>query len=351
MKPYIICETAYNHEGDFEYLKEMVNEITKLPVEAIKFHLLLNRESYIQKKHPLFNTIEKWMFSEEEWSNIITTCEGNGLDVIALCDDIESIKFIKNKHKNINSIELHASSLNDYYMLNELLGFDGRIVLGIGGSTLDEIELAIDLLKEKGKSNILLMYGFQSYPTDYGKINFSKMIKLRDLFGLPIGYADHTAFDDKLNVHISSLASALGFNILEKHFTIDFGSERIDYQAAIGNEQMIEIKQLMELNLLIYGDNSLSMSAEEKRYGNTGPMKKAIVAKRNISKGEKLTTGNLFFKRTIEESTIKQLQFTNLLGLEANKDIQKDEIIDFTKVDYKYNEVNFKDMTGGVREK
>ena len=40
-EPYIIAETAYNHEGDVNYLYKMIDEIAELELNAIKFHLLL----------------------------------------------------------------------------------------------------------------------------------------------------------------------------------------------------------------------------------------------------------------------------------------------------------------------
>lgn len=351
MKPYIIGETAYNHEGDFEYLKKMIKDIGEIGLNAVKFHLLLDTCSYFQKKHPLVKNIKKWMFSQEQWDYLIKFSCANNLDVIALCDDVESIRFINERHNDIKAIELHATSLNEYYMLNEVINFKNQIILGIGGSTLDEIEYAVDFLKKNGKNDILLIYGFQAYPTDYKDINLSRMLKIKDLFRLPIGYADHTSFDDINNVDISAMTAIMGFNILEKHYTPDFGIKRIDYHAAVGKEQMIAIKKKMEFYLNVFGDGSLGMSKSEIKYGNVGPMKKAIVAKKDISKGEKLSFDNLCFKRTEEESTIKQKDFMSLIGLEALIDIKEDEIIDFTKVKYVFNKASYSDLIGGLEEK
>jgi len=212
----------------------------------------------------------------------------------------------------------------------------------VGGSTIDEIAYAIDFLKSKEKNNILLMYGFQSYPTKYTDINLSKMLKIRDLFNLSIGYADHTAFDDPNNEIISCMAAMMSINILEKHYTPDYGIERIDYHAAVGKIQMLKIKELMELALRVCGNGNLKMSEAELEYGNTGPMKKAIVAKKKIKKGEKLSFDNLWFKRTADESPLKQNQFLQLIGLKSTKDIQEDEIIDFGKAKYKFKKADLK---------
>ena len=314
----------------------MVDDIAEIGLNAVKFHLLLNLRSYMQKKHPLMEEMKKWIFNKRQWDNIISYSHRKGLDVIVLCDDVESLEYINKSIANVSAMELHASGINDYFLLNTALEFDGQIILSIGGSTVDEIAYGVDFLKSKGKNEIILMYGFQSYPTNYENINLSKMLKIKELFELPVAYADHTAFDDPNNHIISIMAAMMGINILEKHYTLDYGKERIDYQAAVSKEQMLSIKKLMELALMVYGSGELKMSNAELEYGNTGPMKKAIVAKRDIKKNERLCLDNLWFKRTAEESSIKQNQFFQLVGLEVKKDIKEDEIIDFTKVKYKF---------------
>lgn len=344
-KSYIIGETAYNHEGDIKYLHKMMDDIADLKLNAIKFHLLLNPASYMQKDHPLINDIKKWLFTEKQWDDIIDYSNNKNLDFIALCDDVESLEYINKNKKRVAAIELHASGLNDWFLLSAASKFNGTIILGIGGSTIDEIEYAINILKNAGKDDIILMYGFQSYPTDYADINLSKMLKIKDMFNLPVGYADHTAFDDANNEIVSIMAATMGFNVLEKHYTPDYGKERIDFHAAVGKEQMLKIKELMKIALTTYGDNTLKMSDPELKYGNTGPMKKAIVAKTDIKKCEMLTVDNLWFKRTVEESPVKQNQFLQLLGLEAAIDIKEDEVIDFSKIVYKFKKVNLESFT------
>jgi len=343
--PYLIAETAYNHEGDFDYMIKMIDEIAEIEANAVKFHLLLKLNSYFQNKHPLIKTAENWLFSEDQWHKIIDHSLTQKLDVVALCDDVESLEFINNHYPDIFAIELHASGLNDYFLLKEALHFKGTIILGVGGSTLDEVQYAVNFLRSNGKSDILLMYGFQSYPTDYQMINLAKMSRLKNLFDLPVGYADHTAFDDPNNEFISVLAAAMGFNVLEKHYTPDWGKERIDHHAAVGFEQLKKIKELLELTLTVRGSGDIEMSDPERVYGNTGPMKKAIVAKRKINKGEKLDSSNLWFKRTEEQSPIKQLMFHQLIGLEALKDIEEDEVIDFSKVKYEFQKLSTEDLT------
>jgi len=351
MKPYIIGETAFHHEGDFSYLKRMVEDIAEIRLDAIKFQVRFNIENYMQKGHPLMENARKWTFSQSQWEEVLNLALEKKLDIVVLCHDFEAIQYINQTYPAISAIELHANALNDYFFLKEAAKFRNRVILGVGGSTLDEIEYAVRMLRNNGKQDILLMYGFQSYPTDYTRINLSKMLKLKELFAVPVAYADHTGYDDPNNVYVSASAAAMGVNVLEKHYTPQPGVKRIDYQAAVGKEQLGKIRELMELFLQIHGNGRLDMSKAEMAYGNTGPMKKAIVAKNNIKKGEELSLENLWFKRTSDEAILKQKQLLELLGLKANQNIEEDEIIDFSKVEYKYNQMSFSDLTGGLEKR
>jgi N,N'-diacetyllegionaminate synthase len=345
MTPYIIAETAYNHEGDIKYLHQMIDEIASLKLNAIKFHLLLDLDSYMKKTHPLYTTVKQWLFTENQWNEILAHALKKNLQIVALCDDVGSIRYIVRKKKKVAAIELHATSLNDFFMLTEAVQFDGRIILGVGGSSLNDISFAVDFLRHHKKEDILLMYGFQSYPTNYADINLAKMSAIKNLYHLPVGYADHTGYDDPNNVVISVSAALMGFPILEKHYTPDPGKERIDYHASVGKKQMSCIRDLMKIAVQVHGSGQTTLSEPEKAYGNIGPMKKAIVAHRDIKKGEKLSIDNLWFKRSPEESTIQQKQFLQLLGSKAKVDIKKDELIDFTKIEYTFKTLDIEQFT------
>ena len=157
---------------------------------------------------------------------------------------------------------------------------------------------------------------------------------------MPVGYADHTSPEDPNNVLISTAALAAGFNVLEKHFTVTNDS-RIDSQAAVSIETMKSIISAAEVIKSVIGTGNIIYSDSEKKYGDTGPMKKAIVAKKTIKKGEQISMKNIWFKRTNESVYIKQNMLPNIIGLIANKVIEKDEIIDFASINYEFKNGDF----------
>lgn len=340
-KPYLIGETAFHHQGEILFLKKLIDNGADAKIDAIKFHLLLNLDDYFVKNHEAYSALNEWLFTKKQWEEIIDYNETKGIDSIVLCNDSKSIDFAINyKGKSIKAIELHATGLNDYLLLQKASDFKGTVILGVGGSSLDEIFFAVNTLQDMGQNDIFLMYGFQNYPTKYEDINLRKMIKLKELFDLPVGYADHTDPLDDYNEVISTTGISLGVNVCEKHFTHVFGEKRIDSQAAVSIPQLKKIRELMDVIFIGLGDGSLKMSDAEQSYGNTGPMKKAIVAETNIKKGDIISLHNIGFKRTNESTYMLQYFLPKLLGLKANRNINKDEFIDFSNVSYKFKKAD-----------
>jgi N,N'-diacetyllegionaminate synthase len=335
-EPYIIAETAFHHQGDLTFLKELAHEAIKLQVNAIKVHLLLDLDDYMISNHEAINILRDWCLSENDWDAFFS--EVDNIDIVALCNDAKSIDYILNSSFEFVAIEIHATGLNDVFLLEKAAKFKNTVILGTGGSTLDEIDYAINYLRSCGKDDIFLMHGFQNYPTDYKDIKMDRMEKLNKLFDLPVGYADHTDPENPFNEFISCLGIAKGFNVIEKHFTHKYGEKRIDAQSAVTLNQMKTIKEMAQAAYLSLGSaNSLKLTSAELNYGNTGPMKKAIVARNSIKKGELITLDNIAFKRTNESSSIKQLEISKIINNRASKDIDRDEIVDLSNVSFEFS--------------
>lgn len=340
-RSYIIGETAFHHMGDIEFLKELIDSAAELQLNAVKFHLLFDVYDYMIENHEAITSINEWCFSVEEWKEIIDYTVDKKLDLILLCNDLRSIQWVNQLNKDVKAIEIHATGINDVFLLEEASKFQGTVILGTGGSSIDEIQYAIDYLEALDHKDIFLMHGFQNYPTNPSDVKLSRMNILKETFGYPVGYADHSDPKDHANEAISAFAASMGYNVLEKHYTHKFGEERVDSQAAVSLEQMKSIKELHFVAFKTFGEKPLSMSEAELKYGNTGPMKKAIVARMDIFKNETLTLDKIAFKRTNKSSSLPQKDLPKLVGLKANTSIKKDEIIDYSNVSFEFKKNSF----------
>lgn len=336
-RPYIIGETAFHHQGDINYLKALIDAAAEIGVDAIKFHVTIDLSDYFVAAHPAFSAVSEWIFTESQWAEIFAYASNKGLEIVALCNDVAAMDWVNTKCSTpVRAVEIHATGINDVFLLSAAAKSPATVMLGVGGSTLEHVQFAIEYLNANAKSDIFLMYGFQNYPTDYKDINFSKIKIFQDIFKLPVGYADHTDPDDQYNELITTSALLKGVNVLEKHFTLDVTEKRIDSQAAVSVDQMKKIVTLSQVMWTANGTGSLEMSVAEKKYGDIGPMKKAIVARRPIPKGKIIEASDLAYKRTENSSYIEQKSLDALLGAKALDNIETDATINYSNVEYKF---------------
>jgi sialic acid synthase SpsE len=222
-------------------------------------------------------------------------------------------------------IEIHSTCLNDIHLLKCIknnISKNQNIVLGVGGSTLYEVENAVNILQSE---NIVLMFGFQNYPTKYSNINLRKVKRIMQLFPeFKFGFADHTAWDEKENILITLIQAAIGMNYVEKHVTLQFGEKRCDWEAAIKIEMLNDLADKLRILEDLTGDGKLELNSGEKKYSTFGPMKKAPFVSKDVTEDDLLAIDNLIFKRTDRESDLSQIGALEKIGskfrtkLEAN---------------------------------
>ena len=92
----LIAETAWHHEGDFIFMRDLVTRICENSnADIVKFHITLDLEEYMNKDHDAYKTLKSWMFSETEWEELICIVRENNKEIMLLLNDIKAIEFAK----------------------------------------------------------------------------------------------------------------------------------------------------------------------------------------------------------------------------------------------------------------
>ena len=323
----LVAETAWHHEGDFDFMKALVLDIIHhTKADFIKYHLTVDLDEYIDERYSVYRTLKKWALDVEMWTELIEMTRNGGKEIMLLLNDTKAIDF--GLKFNPKLIEIHSVCLNDIHLLEHLRGNleqDQQVVLGVGGSDLYEIESAIETIQHE---NVILMFGFQNYPTNYNNINLRKIKKIKELYPeYEFGYADHTAWDDDNNILITALVAATGVGYIEKHLTNNYGKKRCDWESAISIEMFNKLSSYLEILSAIEGDGTLKLNPGEKKYSIYGPMKKAALLRNDVKKGEILTKENIIFKRTEQVSDMSQLDIQNNFGKIFQSDLPKGEVL------------------------
>ena len=323
----LIAETAWHHEGDFSFMKNLIHEIIlKTDVDIIKMHITIDFDSYMDPRHELYKNLKSMVFDKDQWKELITMVKESDKDLMVLTNDKAAIEFVAPFKPDI--IELHSTCLNVPQLQSALLNkldHDIKFVIGVGGSTLEEIDSAVEAFK---KRETILMFGFQNYPTKYEDVNIAKIRKIQSLYPDKIyGYADHTGWNEPNNEMITLMVAANGMDYIEKHVTNKYGKERIDFSAAISFDMINSLSDKIKLFNQLNGNGSTELNEGEKSYSIYGPMKLAALANSNLNKDHSISLNDIVFLRTKEKTDLSQVDILNLLGKPLTKKILKNEIL------------------------
>lgn len=319
----LIAETAMHHEGDFAFMTRLIEAIGRnTKTDYIKTHMLLDVDEYFVPDHPGYDITKKWLFNQDQWTELLNGITSTGKKPMLLYNDTKAIEFGTRFEPEI--VEIHSVAVNDVYLLDCLkanINTDTKIVLGVGGCSVEEIDHAVNHL---GHKNMVLMFGFQNYPTKYQDINLRKVRKIMGLYPtFEYGYADHTAWNHEDNILISLFGASLGMGYIEKHVTTNYGEERTDWSAAISIQMFNDLRDKLEILKQCEGNGNLGLNAGERSYSVTGPMKKAAVFNRPVESGQVFELDMISFKRTSQISDIGQIEVSDYLGKNITQDIDK----------------------------
>jgi len=249
------------------------------------------------------------------------------LEIILLPIDMKALDFCLKNEEIIDGIELHSINFTNILFLKEIKKFSKFIILGIGGRSLEDIIFVYNTLKNH---SIILMYGFQSFPTNYYNLKMSKIKNLIKVFNVEVGYADHTSFEEEMRYNLIEFAYLNGSRIFEMHIVLNEGEKRIDYDSAINSKTFLKIRERLNKLIQIQGyEFSFALNKVEEEYKKR---EKKIVARRDIDKDEVFSEDNIWLKVSDEESDFEQIKYEKIIGKKARHNIKQDRTLNFSDI-------------------
>lgn len=324
---YLYTETAFHHEGDVNYLKNLIQASKESGANGIKFQVLTNPTDFISKSHSSFQELSSFCFAKSTWKDIFKYTEALDLDIIMMPLNIEALELCN--EFSIKYLEIHSVSFRDKTLHEKVKDSNVDLILGIGGRSQDEINYLLEFYDEQVK---ILMVGFQAFPSELSDIKLGKIEHLKRMYPkLKIGYADHSSFDSEYAIKSNEYAYLLGAEVFEKHITLKENKDRVDSASAISKEKISEIIKRLSFirdKVIVRKDEIFQFSDSEKKYRQR---ELKLVAAINLKKGDIINESSLNLKMIDHEKAISDPKL--VLGKKCSQDINLDQpIIDnFTK--------------------
>jgi len=330
-KTFIIAEAGVNHNGSIKLAKKLVQVAKEAGADAVKFQTFITENSISKNakkaeyqiqntgiEETQFEMVKKLELSFAEFKELFDYCNTNDILFLSTPFDFESIDFLNNEI-GMEIFKVPSGEITNVPYLIKVAQTNKKVILSTGMSTIEEIQLAVDLLVQNGCSEYSILHCTTEYPAPIEDVNLNCMSTLKNAFHCSIGYSDHTE-----GIVVPIAAAALGAEIIEKHFTLDKTMEGPDHKASLNPSELKEMIDAIRKTEMALGSYEKKPSPSE--LGNVLVARKSIVAKTSIKRGDVFNTENITTKRPGDG--ISAARWFEVLGQKATRDYEAEDQIE-----------------------
>jgi N,N'-diacetyllegionaminate synthase len=330
-KTLIIAEAGVNHNGSLLIAKQLVDAAKESGADIVKFQTFkaslistkLAKKAKYQSEltnstESQYEMLKKLELNYSDHLDLIDYCRQKDITFLSTAFDRESIALLKKL--NIPFFKTPSGEITNLPYLRDIGEAGLPVIVSTGMSTMEEIDDALVILQQAGtaKENITVLQCNTEYPTPVEDVNLNAMLAIQKKFNINVGYSDHTK-----GIEIPIAAVALGARVIEKHLTLDRQMEGPDHRASLEpNELKAMVRAIRNIEKAL-GDGNKKPSASEMK--NIPIVRKSIVAKMDISKGDLFTENNLTVKRP--GTGVSPMVWDIYIGKKADRNYQMDDLI------------------------
>ena len=298
---FIIAEAGVNHNGSLEIARQLVDVAVETGADAIKFQTFkaerlvthdapkadyqLQTTSASESQYDMLRRLE---LSSEAHQELLSYCQHKGIRFMSTPFDEESADLLVDL--GIEVFKVPSGEITNLSFLAHVARTGKPIIVSTGMASLDEVEMAVSVIREAGNRDFVLLHCVSNYPADPADANLSAIQTMAMVFDALVGFSDHTP-----GIEVSVAAVALGACVIEKHFTLDRSMSGPDHRASLEPGELTKLVRGIRTVEAALGDGRKEPRASE---ANTRAIvRKSLVAAREIPAGSVLTEDMVAVKR------------------------------------------------------
>ncbi|HTR22514.1 MAG TPA: N-acetylneuraminate synthase [Terriglobales bacterium] len=326
---FVIAEAGVNHNGSLDLAMRLVEAAKASGADAVKFqtfradllatrsaHKAAYQERTTASTESQFEMLQRLELDAAAHRALMDHCRKTGIQFLSSPFDIASADLLA--EMDIPLFKVPSGEITNLPFLQHIASKKRPIILSTGMSTLAEVEEAVQVMTAAGVPKLTLLHCVTEYPAPYAEVNLRAMQTLKSAFGLPVGYSDHTP-----GIDIAIAATALGAEVIEKHFTLDRSLPGPDHKASLEPGELQQLVEAIRHVEVALGTGTKIPAPCE--LPNISVARKSVVAARALPVGHRLTEGDLEIKRPGNGLAPKLLPV--LIGRTLRIEVAKDELI------------------------
>ena len=318
---FVIAEAGINHNGDVSLAAQLVDAAAEAGADAIKiqthlpeYEMLRGGATAAYVGESLFDLLTRTALSPEAHYELRDRARKKGIIFLSTPFSREAADFLETL--GVPAFKTGSGELTNVPLQRHIARKGRPMIISTGMSTPEEIDRTVGAVRSEGAS-FALMHCTSTYPTPYEHVQLGCIGRLQSLYGVPVGFSDHT-----LGNFAAFAAVALGANIFEKHFTMSRSLPGPDQQ---GSMEPAELKELVN-----------GIRAIERALGATKKIQPgeqevrdmalhSVVSIRDVAAGAKIGAADVWVKRP--GTGIPARQLDEVIGRVAKRAIAKDRLV------------------------
>ena len=189
---FLISEISSNHNNDLKRCLELIKISATIGFNAVKFQLFKIDELFapeILKKSSKHRERKKWELPVEYIPELKSYCDNYGVEFGCTPFYLEAVEILT---PYVSFFKIASYELLWDDLLQACAKTGKPIILSTGMATIDEIDHAVDVIKQSGCSDFTILHCVSSYPTHQNECNLSVIGNLRERYKVKIGWSDHS---------------------------------------------------------------------------------------------------------------------------------------------------------------
>jgi sialic acid synthase SpsE len=322
---YVIAEAGSNHNGSLEHALALIDVAAEAGADAVKFQgfrartlypRTAGKSDYLGDPRSIYDIIEAMELSPAWLPTLAAHCRVRRVDFLCTPFDEEWVALLD---PHVPAFKLASYELSHLPLARTVLGRGKPVFASTGAHTLDEVRPLLEVAREVGNPQLVVLQCTAAYPTPPSAVNARAIATLRETTGHLVGLSDHS----RDPVIAPVVAVALGACVIEKHFTLSNRLPGPDQRFAVEPDELGRLVRAVREAEAVLGTGDkmvLPVEGELRRFAL-----RSVFAFRAIGAGETFSADNVRVLRNGDNPAgLPPRAYARLLGRRATRAVAVD---------------------------
>jgi len=320
---FISLEAGATHAG-LDSAKALCKAAAEAGADAVKFQTvraadLMTSDAKIEfetakgkKSESVRGALERRELSFDDWKRLKDYCDKLKLAFISTPSGPETVDLLA--EIGAAAIKVSMSDVNHRALIDYIARKKIPVILD-GRERFEDVEQAARICEGHGLHDIVIMHCPSGYPAQHAGIHLRAIRHIKEIFGYPVGYSDHS-----VGTAMNFAAIALGADLLEKTITADRATEAVEHYMSLEPRELAGFVKDVRAVEAALGDPRIIFSSRVN-----AEHRRSIQAKRAIAKGATIRLEDLDFRRP--GTRLPADRYEEIVGRKAARDIPAGEFL------------------------